>query len=108
MSYLGLLGQTARHLRPIHDASGNRSFQVVREGVRVRVDREVLSLETIPLESGTVASGAHVAYLEGPAELWKDGDYIEVGGITFEILSTSAVVRNIQVVQATVTEKGIV
>ena len=108
MSYDGMLTQTATHFRPVHaEGSGERSRQRLRDNVRVRVDRGVLSLEALPNADGTFASGAHVAYLSGGEQDWRDGDQIEVEGKTFEIISTSSVTRNRNVIEASVVEKGL-
>lgn len=107
MSFSGLLDSTAVHLRPVHDKdSGERSIVKLREHIKVRVDRGTQSLETLPLGSGTFASGAHVAYLSGLPEDWREGDYIEVEGRRFEILSVSSTKRNRRILEATVIEKG--
>lgn len=100
-----MLSQRATHLRPTHNDAGERSLQIVSDEVRVRVDRGVQSLETLPLDSGSFATGAHVAFLSGRDEDWRDGDYIDVDGRRFEILATSSVMRNKGVIEATVVEK---
>ena len=108
MSYAGMLTQTAVHYRPEHDeVSGQRSRKKLREGVRVRVDRGVLALEALPLGDGNIASGTQIAYLSGSQGDWKDGDQIEVDGKVFEVIATSSVTRNRNVIEASVVEKGI-